>query len=428
MGTLHEYQKTFERSDRSAGDRQRHREKVRQAIKDNIADIIAEESIIGKSRDKIIKVPIRGVKEYKFVYGENTPGVGQGKGQTQPGDVVGSSGDDQGQGSDQAGDKPGEDYYETDVTLEELIDIVFEDLELPFWERKRLRVVESLRRFKRKGFRRKGIRPRLDKKRSAKARVRRKHATVGPRRRQIITPGQDSAAPIQDGMVPAVDEALFRQHGMDEAGEERFPFHEDDLKYRHLTEDVKTESNAVVICIMDTSGSMDTVKKYLARSFYFLLYQFVSMRYENTELVFIAHHTEAEEVNEDEFFHKGESGGTFVSSGYLKALEIIDKRYHPAIWNIYAFHCSDGDNFPSDNDAAIEAARQLCQVCNLFGYGEIKPVGSYSFSGTLFQLFRAIVADNFVMVKIERKEDLWRAFRQLISVDKTAATEETLEE
>jgi uncharacterized protein len=67
-------------------------------------------------------------------------------------------------------------------------------------------------------------------------------------------------------------------------------------------------------------------------------------------------------------------------------------------------------------------------VCNLFGYGEIKPVGSYSFSGTLFQLFRAIVADNFVMVKIERKEDLWRAFRQLISVDKTAATEETLEE
>lgn len=423
MGTLHEYQKTFERSDRSAGDRQRHREKVRQAIKDNIADIIAEESIIGKSRDKVVKVPIRGVKEYRFVFGENVPGVGQGKGQTQPGDVVGQ-GEGQAQGNEQAGDKPGEDYYETDITLEELIEIVFEDLELPFWERKRLRVVESLRRFKRKGFRRKGIRPRLDKKRSAKARVRRKHATIGPRRRQIIEEPEEEGV-MQEGMTPALESGLFRQHGMDEAGKERFPFHEDDLKYRHVVEDVKTESNAVVICIMDTSGSMDTVKKYLARSFYFLLYQFVSMRYENTELVFIAHHTEAEEVNEDEFFHKGESGGTFVSSGYLKALEIIDQRYHPAIWNIYAFHCSDGDNFPSDNDAALDAARTLCQVCNLFGYGEIKPVGSYSFSGTLFQLFRALTADNFVMVKIERKEDLWRAFRQLISVDKSAAAEET---
>ncbi|RJP73787.1 MAG: DUF444 family protein [Candidatus Zixiibacteriota bacterium] len=408
MGTIYEYQKAVERSDRSAGDRQRHRDKVRQAIKDNIADIISEEAIIGKSRDKVVKVPIRGVKEYRFVYGENAPGVGQGKGQTQPGDVVGQ-GEGEAAGVEQAGDKPGEDYYETDVTLEELIDIVFEDLELPFWERKRFRQVESLRRIKRKGFRKKGIRPRLDKKRSARARVRRKHATVGPRRQQAAA------------LSP--EQGLSRPHGMDTTGHERFPFHEEDLKYRHLVEDMREESNAVVLCIMDTSGSMDTVKKYLARSFYFLLYQFVAQRYENTELVFIAHHTEAEEVTEDEFFHKGESGGTFVSSGYLKALQIIEERYHPAIWNIYAFHASDGDNFPSDNEAALETARILCRVCNLFGYGEIKPVGSYSFSGTLFQLYRQIDNDNFVMVKIERKEDLWRAFRQLISVDRSEMTE-----
>lgn len=409
MSTFHEYQRTFERSDRSAGDRQRHREKVRQAIKDNIADIISEEAIIGKSKDKIIKVPIKGVKEYRFVYGENSAGVGQGNGDTQPGDVVGQSADGKPM-EGQAGDRPGEDYYETDVTLEELIDIVFEDLELPFWERKKLRQVESTRLFKRKGVRSKGIRPRLDKKRSAKARLRRKHATIGPRRRSE-TPEESTGV---------------ARHGLDEKGRERFPFHEDDLKYRHLVEDVKYESNAVLICIMDTSGSMDTVKKYLARSFYFLLYQFVSQRYENTELVFIAHHTEAREVTEEEFFHKGESGGTFVSSGYVKALEIIAERYHPLIWNIYAFHCSDGDNFPSDNDAALEAARQLCEVCNLFGYGEIKPVGSYSFGGTLFQLFEQIDAENFCMVKIEKKDELWAAFHKLISVDRER--EEELEQ
>ena len=111
-----------------------------------------------------------------------------------------------------------------------------------------------------------------------------------------------------------------------------------------------------MVCIMDTSGSMDTMKKYLARCFFFLLYQFIRSKYRNVEIVFIAHHTEAKEVTEDEFFHKGESGGTLISSGYQKALEIIAERYHPTLWNIYAFHCSDGDNFDTDN--ADRAARR----------------------------------------------------------------------
>src|SRR5215212_3073437 len=110
-----------ERSDRSAGDRARHRQKIRESIRENIADIIAEESIIGKSRDRVIKVPIRGIREYRFVYGDNTPGVGQGDGSSQPGQVVGKS-QQQGEGAstEKAGDKAGVDYYETDVTLEEL--------------------------------------------------------------------------------------------------------------------------------------------------------------------------------------------------------------------------------------------------------------------------------------------------------------------
>jgi len=145
-----------ERSDRTAGDRLRHREKVREAIRDNIADIIAEESIIGKDRDRIIKVPIRGIKEYRFVYGDNAPGVGQGKGDSQPGQVVGER---EGEGQpDRAGDRPGVDYYETDVRLDELIEIMFEDLELPDLERKRLREIPAPRFNKRKGYRAVGIR------------------------------------------------------------------------------------------------------------------------------------------------------------------------------------------------------------------------------------------------------------------------------
>jgi len=373
-----------QRSDRTAGDRLRHKQKVREAIRDNIADIIAEESIIGKDKNRIIKVPIRGVKEYRFVYGDNTPGVGQGgDGEPKPGDVIGEGKD--GKGSQQAGDKPGIDYYETDVSLDELIDLMFEDLELPDLERKRLRQIEVERLFKQKGFRRKGIRARLDKKRTARSRIKRKKATL-------------------------------KRHTMLPSG--RFPFHKDDLRYHHAVSDIRNESNAVVLCIMDTSGSMDRVKKYLARSFFFLLYQFISTRYQNVEIVFIAHHTEAFEVTEEEFFHKGESGGTFISSGYNKALEIIAQRYHPALWNVYAFHCSDGDNFDSDNPAALKAAEELTKTANLFGYGEIKPLGSGYYGSSMIQFFSQIQAANFQTVQIQKKEDIWTSFKTFLSKDR----------
>src|SRR5919106_4223366 len=144
------------RSDRSAGDRQRHRDKPRDAIRDNIADIISEESIIGRDKDRIIKVPIRGIKESRFVFGDNQPQSGAGEGGTEPGQVIGKAPKD-GDGAGRAGDQPGVDYYETDVTLEELIEIMFEDLELPDMERKILREVLSERIAKRKGYRRNGV-------------------------------------------------------------------------------------------------------------------------------------------------------------------------------------------------------------------------------------------------------------------------------
>jgi uncharacterized protein len=385
-----------ERSDRSAGDRLRHREKVRESIRENIADIIAEESIIGKNKDKIIKVPLRGIKEYRFIYGDNAPGVGQGDGNAQPGQVVGKTGKDApGQGEGKAGDRPGVDYYETDVTLDELIEIMFEDLELPNLERRALREIETDRFAKRKGYRHVGIRVRLDKRRTARQRVKRVLATQHRRATQGLETQKDA-----------------------NGNERRFPFHQDDLRYKHLETDVREESNAAVVCIMDTSGSMDTMKKYLARSFFFLLYQFISTRYRNVEIVFVAHHTEANEVTEDEFFHKGEAGGTFISSGYQKALDIIAERYHPSLWNLYAFHCSDGDNFDSDNPAALRAAKELSEICNLFGYGEIKPLGSRYYESSMLNVFRRLEAPNFQAVLIERKEDIWPSFKAFLSKDR----------
>jgi sporulation protein YhbH len=369
-----------ERSDRSARDRLRHRKKVRQAIQNNIADIIADESIIGQDRNRVVKVPLKGVKEYRFVYGENNPGVAQGNGDTRPGQVLGRARGQPQVPGEQAGSEPGQDYYETDVTLEELIGIMFDDLELPDMERKRLREVEAERLSKFKGHRSVGIRARLDKRRTARAKQRRKVAS--------------------------------RKAGRDTT---RFPFHQDDLTYRYVTTDTRPQSNAVVLCIMDTSGSMDTVKKYLARSFFFLLYQFINTRYQKVEAVFIAHHTQAKEVSEKTFFHKGESGGTFISSGYESALDIVHQRYHPALWNVYAFHCSDGDNFSSDNERAMRAARGLCEVCNLFGFAEIKPHSTYVSDGSFSSQLERLDADNFHAVLIKGKEDIWPSFKALLA-------------
>ncbi len=385
------FTRSSQRSDRSARDRLRHRAKVKQSIRENIADIISEESIIGRSGDQIIKIPIRSIKEYRFVYGDNVPGVAQGDGQQKPGDVIESAAESE-QGVGQGGgDQPGVDAIETEISMDELIDLMFDDLELPDLERKALKEIVSENAVKRKGKRHAGIRPRLDKRSTVKNKIKRELAANRFKEER------------QGDFSNQTEE------------EKRFPFHRDDMRYFHVAPTTREASNAVIFCVMDTSGSMGTVKKYLARSFYFLLYQFIRQRYHNLEIVFVAHHTEAKEVSEEEFFHKVESGGTYISSGYLKVLEIIDARYHPSLWNIYAFHCSDGDNFYSDNERALAAARELCKVCNLFGYGEIKPAGGAYYSGTMLEVFSQIDAENFQMLSIEKKEDLWPVFKSFLA-------------
>ncbi len=354
MGIFREYdQHDAERSDRSAKDRQRHRDKIKKALKENIGGIVSEESIIGKSGDKTIKVPIKGVKEYRFVFGDNSPDVVEGDGNQGVGDVIGKRRQKGKNGPGPGGNDEGEDIYETEVSLEEIIDIMMEDLGLPDLERKSLRTIETDKSARRKGYRRAGIRVRLDKYKSAKERIKRLKA---------------SERVIEDESITAT---------LDDE-EERFPFRKEDLRYKHLEIKPKEESNAVVFCIMDVSGSMYEEKKYIARSLFFLLHKFIERRYNNVEVVFIAHHSTAKEVSEDDFFHKGESGGTIISSGLEKALEIIDARYHPSLWNVYAVYCSDGDNFDYDNPKAIAAAKKLIEASNLFGYVEIADKESLS--------------------------------------------------
>lgn len=379
--------KDLSHSDRSAWDRKRHRQLVEDSIKKNLGDIIAEESIIGQSKEKIIKIPIRGIKEYQFIYGTNTGGTGSGSGDEEKGQVIGKNSSQDESGSGQASSGSSEEIYETEITLEELIDYLFEDLQLPDMERKKFFQIELEYKFKRSGFQLKGTQPRLNKKRTIIEKLKRK---------------QMLQRDLEDQEVEEVSK--------------RIPFHEKDLRYSRLKEELHKQSNAIILCIMDTSGSMDQTKKYLARSFYFLLYQFIRWKYEHVEVAFIAHTTVAQEVNEKDFFHRGEAGGTYISSGYAKALEIIEQRYNPTVWNIYTFHCSDGDNWSEDNDKAVCLLEQLCAISNLFGYAEINTNRMYG-SSMAAHYGKFLSLNNFVMVTMNSKDDIWAAFKKFLDRD-----------
>ncbi|KGK87481.1 sporulation protein YhbH [Clostridium sp. HMP27] len=380
--------------DRTTEDRRRHQKLVEDSIKKNLVDILSEESLIGQNSQKKIKIPIKGIKEYQFVYGKNTSGVGSGDGSEKRGDVIGSEkeGNAKGKGNKGAGNEEGEDIFETEITLEDIFQYIFDDLELPNLKKKKISEILMEGSKKKSGYQRNGIPPRLAKKRTVVEKLKRKQ-----------------------GMKRALRESN------ENAVIERFPFKKDDIRYYRVKPRMKKEYNAVVICIMDTSASMDQTKKYLARSFFFMLYSFIKMKYEKAQVEFIAHSTVGKVVTEDEFFHKVESGGTYVSSGYQKALELIREKYNPSQYNIYAFHASDGDNWSEDNERAIKSVNELCDVCNLFGYAEIM---TYGYSSTIKKKYsQDIKRDNFAMVAMQKKEDLWNAIRDMLKAEMSQSAE-----
>ena len=371
-------------ADRTASDRRRHKQKIEKAIREGIHHIVADESIIGKDGKQKYRIPVRGIKEYRFVYGSNGKQVGSAPGRDVKRDQKIGDPPQQGQGGQpqKAGGGKGEEYYDVDITHEELAEYLFAELMLPELQRRQLSNIDT-EKLKRKGYRPQGIMPRLDRKKSAIARIKRMKAA---------------------GFDP------------DNTEGESFSFHEDDLKYRHYKITKKPCTNAVIFFVMDVSGSMSQEKKFIARSFFFLLYQFLRLKYETIDIVFISHDTEAHEVEEKDFFEKASTGGTRASSALILTNEIIQKRYHPSSWNIYLFQCSDGDNFSDDNERFVEEARKISSMAQLYGYCEIEPDISWmSDPGKLYTLLKPLQSNKLKEVRINSREDVWPAFLNLMN-------------
>ena len=324
---------------RGLKDSGRHDQRVKEAIKKNLHELIAEESIITSDGKKRIRIPLRYLEQYRFKYGQPQQGVGQGAGK--PGDLLGRSGQGNVPG-DGAGDQPGENMYDVEVPLEELTRMMIEDLALPWLEQKPLRQVTSKRLEYTDRRRRVGSMANLAKKptllQNIKRNAARGHARVG----NLI---------------------------------------EDDLWFNKWNIHYEKHSNAAVYMLMDRSGSMSTGKKYIARSFFFWMVRFLQLKYERVDTVFIAHDSDAAVVPEKDFFALSNSGGTRCSSAYQVALTNM-QLIHPADrWNIYLFHFSDGDNLPYDNEVCKTLVEQLLVLCNMVGYGEIRYRDDASFYG-----------------------------------------------
>jgi uncharacterized sporulation protein YeaH/YhbH (DUF444 family) len=207
-----------------------------------------------------------------------------------------------------------------------------------------------------------------------------------------------------------------------------------DVRYRKFEPQPKPVAQAVMFCLMDVSGSMTEHMKDLAKRFYVLLYIFLKRRYKHVDVVFIRHTHQAQEVDEDTFFHSPETGGTVVSTALEEMQRVIDERYSPDSWNIYAAQASDGDNTASDNDkTASLLVNGILPVCQYYAYLEVGrdsehfPPGFIRRDSDLWQTYTAICKTGapMAMRKVGHRRDIYPVFRELFAKKQATTGAET---
>jgi sporulation protein YhbH len=336
-------------------DHSRFRAIVRGKIRQNLRKYISQGELIGRKGKDLVSIPIPQIDIPRFSFGDKQKG-GAGQGDGEPGDPVGGDpqdGDDQGNGK-QAGQGAGEHVLEVDVTLDELAAILGEELELPdITDKGKSKIVNQKDRYT--GIRRVGPESLRNFKRTYREALKRQIAigTYSPERPVVV--------PIPD-----------------------------DKRYRSWKTQAEPVANAVIIYMMDVSGSMGDEQKEIVRIESFWIDAWLQKQYRGLESRFIIHDAVAREVDRETFFHTRESGGTMISSAYKLCSQIIDDHYPPEEWNIYPFHFSDGDNWSMDDTLmCVEIMKQkLLPRVNMFAYGQVEsPYGSGQFIKDLREHF-----------------------------------------
>lgn len=387
-------------------------------IRKAVADAIAKRGIRDLENGEKIGIPGKDIGEPHFRHGRG------GRRETvHPGNDRFSQGDQMdrplegggGQGKGQASNEgEGLDDFVFSLTRDEFLDIFFEELALPNLIKRQLARIDEYKRV-RAGYTQSGVPTNINLVRTMRSAAGRRMAIGGPYRRRLREL-QNELESLLDEASPDPDEIARLRHEIAilRAKQEAVPFIDPfDLRYSNRVRIPQPSTQAVMFCLMDVSGSMDEGTKQMAKRFFMLLYLFLNRNYEHIEVVFIRHHTIAEEVDEDSFFHSRETGGTIVSSALKLMYEIIQARYSSSMWNIYGAQASDGDNWDSDSPACRELlSESILPVVQYFAYVEITEAEPQNLWREYEQLATAH-AGVFAQQRIAAASDIYPVFREL---------------
>jgi uncharacterized sporulation protein YeaH/YhbH (DUF444 family) len=356
-------------------DHQRFRKIVRGKVKSNLSKYISRGEMIGKKGKDLVSIPLPQIDIPQFRFGQKGSG-GVGSGPGQPGQPLGPG---QGEPGEGAGDQPGGHILEVDLTMEEMAEILGEELALPRIEpRGQKNIVTTKDKYT--GIRQTGPESLRHFKRTFKRALKREISSG------TYNPGNPIIVPIRA-----------------------------DKQYRSWKEVQKPEAVAVIVYMMDVSGSMTDEQKEIVRIEAFWIDTWIKAHYQGVETVYIIHDAQAQEVDEHTFYHTRESGGTKISSAYHLAQQILEKRYPAADWNRYLFHFSDGDNWGDDVPQCIDLLRNhLLPEANLFGYGQVEsPYGSGEFFDYISELTESY--PHLICNRIPDREAILNSIKEFLS-------------
>ncbi|MDP2635898.1 MULTISPECIES: YeaH/YhbH family protein [unclassified Pseudoalteromonas] len=403
---------------KSTLNRQRFIRRYKKQIKEAVSDAVNKRSVTDTSSGESISIPQRDISEPIFHQGRggDREQIHPGNDQFSTGDKVKrpQGGQGGGAGEGEASDSSeGEDDFVFSISKDEYLDLLFEDLELPNLQQNQLDKLVQMKTH-RAGFCSDGMPSNIDIVRSLQGSLARRVAMSASKKRRLKELNFQREILLAEAEPDLAAITLLEQEiAQLELQIKAVPFIDNyDLRFRNYEKQPHPTSKAVMFCIMDVSGSMDQATKDMAKRFYILLYQFLTRSYKDIEVVYIRHHTQAKEVDEQEFFYSQETGGTIVSSALKLMNEIIQERYNASQWNIYAAQASDGDNWADDSPQCSQILQnKLLDDVRYYAYIEITTRAHQS----LWREYQSLCQkyDNFAIQHIKRVEDIYPIFREL---------------
>ncbi|EKK9987985.1 YeaH/YhbH family protein [Vibrio vulnificus] len=404
---------------KSAVNRQRFMRRYKEQIKESVADAVNRRSITNTETGEDVAIPHKDIKEPLFHQGKG--GLRE---RVHPGNDLFITGDKierpkGGQGGGGAGDGDasadgeGQDDFVFQISKDEYLDLLFEDLALPNLKKNQVNKITEWKKY-RAGYQTAGMPSNISIVRSLQQSLARRTAMSAGKKRLLHELELELERIENQEPAQKLEEMKLKQEIAElRKAIESVPFIDTfDLRFKNYERKPVPSSQAVMFCLMDVSGSMDQATKDIAKRFYVLLYLFLNRTYENVEVVFIRHHTQAKEVDEHEFFYSQETGGTIVSSALKLMDEIVKARYPVGEWNVYAAQASDGDNWADDSPRCKELlTNKLLPNCQYYAYIEITRRSHQ----TLWHEYEKLAEsfDNFAMKNIRSVEDIFPVFREL---------------